>query len=193
MGFPRNLKNFPEIRVFGKLNDDYPLYCDVYLNGSSVPSTTLTFQLVNITDVSYYIFDKGTATSVGTNFLTDTSKAWGVNDYAGGYLMDSSSNLYQIVSNTSDTISIVGTPEAGQYYLMPNATCFYTANSDSDQEWASFYQTTEHIIESGSKIALRGRSIRLKFYNSNADEPWELYKYQIVYEVLKHTSPNARN
>lgn len=64
--------------------------------------------------------ETGEATSVGVNFLTDTSKTWGVNVYAGFTLVDDNAQLYSIVSNTSDTLTLSGglTPSLGSYSLV---------------------------------------------------------------------------
>lgn len=74
----------------------------------------------------------GTATSVGLNFLTDTSKAWVVNAYQSGagvswWLVDSAGTNFLISSNTADTLTVVGTPAAGAYKL-GRVICFAEAN-----------------------------------------------------------------
>jgi len=59
----------------------------------------------------------GTSTSVGTNFLTDTSKNWFTDEVRNLTLVDSSSNEFNIDSCTSDTLTVAGTPAAGVYHL----------------------------------------------------------------------------
>ncbi len=64
--------------------------------------------------------DGGSSTSVGLNFLTDTSQVWTVNQWDGGtfYLRDSIGSYFVIVSNTIDTLTVTGTPTAGAYTVM---------------------------------------------------------------------------
>jgi hypothetical protein len=62
-------------------------------------------------------YDTGTSTSVGDGFLTDTGKNWAINEYQDYTLEDSASTLFAIVSNTDDTLIVVGTPATGAYKI----------------------------------------------------------------------------
>ncbi len=62
---------------------------------------------------------KSNSTSVGLNYLTDTTQYWDINEHTGKILYDSSTNEYTIVSNTSNTLVISGTPASGLYYIFP--------------------------------------------------------------------------
>jgi len=61
--------------------------------------------------------ETGTSTSVGVNFLTDTSKNWYIDEVRGLTLVDVDLHTFTILSNTSDTLTISGTPSAGAYQL----------------------------------------------------------------------------
>ncbi len=65
--------------------------------------------------------ESGTSTSVGSGFLTDTTKNWTQNQFKIGtwVLIDSSSTEFAINSNNENTISVTGTPSSGKYYVMP--------------------------------------------------------------------------
>jgi hypothetical protein len=56
--------------------------------------------------------DSGVTTSTGVNFLTDSTKFWTVNEWAGFLVYDSTGTPFTITSNTSTTLTIVGTPAA---------------------------------------------------------------------------------
>jgi len=60
----------------------------------------------------------GVSTSVGENFLTDESQSFVINEHVGDKLIDSDANEYKIISNTTDTLAISGTPAAGQYHII---------------------------------------------------------------------------
>jgi len=67
------------------------------------------------------VADSGTSTSVGSGFLTDTSKSWITDEHDGAYLKDSAGVYYEITSNTDDTVSISGTPASGAYSIRQQA------------------------------------------------------------------------
>jgi hypothetical protein len=66
-------------------------------------------------------FITGTSTSVAANTLNDTTKAWTVNDFINGVwiLIDSANIEFTITGNTATSITVVGNPAAGTYYILP--------------------------------------------------------------------------
>jgi hypothetical protein len=74
--------------------------------------------------------ESGTSTSVGLNFLADTGKVWYTNQCKNLVLTDSTAASFTVVSNTSNTLTVVGSPAAGAYTLTDDdpgyAVCFAT-------------------------------------------------------------------
>ena len=61
----------------------------------------------------------GVSTSVGTNTLTDSRKAWTVNEFATMYLIDSAGTRFTIASNTATVITVSsGNPASGAYEIV---------------------------------------------------------------------------
>lgn len=64
--------------------------------------------------------ERGVATSVGTNFLEDTTQAWGVNALVGYWLKTDDDQFYQITSNTAIRVNVSAggaTPSLGSYSI----------------------------------------------------------------------------
>jgi len=77
--------------------------------------------------------DSGTSETVGENFLTDTDKSWVVDQWIGYFLVDYTSyGVYEIISNTSDTLTINGTPSAGVYTINSAVEADAVANRPFD-------------------------------------------------------------
>lgn len=112
----------------------------------------------------------GTATSVGLNFLTDTSKTWVVNAYQSGagvawWLIDSAGTIFLISSNTKDTLTVVGTPAAGAYRL-GRVICYAEAN------WTSVVGLASTTDGSNTAIFI---TYNLWLYRSlDAGDTWEI-------------------
>ena len=75
----------------------------------------------NVILVANATVESGTSTSVGSGYLTDTTKNWTQNQFKIGtwVLIDSSITEFSIDSNNENTIYVTGTPAAGKYYVMP--------------------------------------------------------------------------
>lgn len=102
---------------------------------------------VNLSTILVFSSDEivtGNSSSVGTNFLADSSKTWVSNAYAGWKLYDSAGNQFTISSNTSDTIAITGTPIAGLYYIFPVVPA--STSILSNISGVSYLTTTEVIV-----------------------------------------------
>ena len=61
----------------------------------------------------------GTSTSVAATTLTDTRKAWAVNEFATMWLIDSAGTRFTINSNTATALTLAaGTPASGVYEIV---------------------------------------------------------------------------
>jgi len=75
------------------------------------------FGYVSKTYNSMQRVDTGNSTSVGLNFLTDTSKAWFTDERKNLTLYDGIGTPFNVESNTATTLTVVGSPTAGAYVL----------------------------------------------------------------------------
>lgn len=70
----------------------------------------------------------GVSTSVGTNTLTDSYKAWTVNEFATMYLIDSAGTRFTISSNTATVITVSsGNPASGVYEIVKDTATNITS------------------------------------------------------------------
>jgi hypothetical protein len=120
---------------------------------------------VNLSTILVFSSDdivNSSSTSVGTNFLTDTSQTWLADAYAGWKLYDSAGTQFTIASNTSDTLTVTGTPAAGLYYLFPvvPASTAILSNISGIQ-----YVTTTEVIVGLSNPVLLGQSASIALGN----------------------------
>lgn len=70
-------------------------------------------------------FQRGTATAVGSNTLTDGTKTFGVNFYTGAFLKADDNTFYRITSNTGTTFTLAAggaTPSLGVYSVVDFGT-----------------------------------------------------------------------
>jgi hypothetical protein len=148
-----------------------------------------------------------TSTSVGLNFLEDTTKSWFTDENKNLTLHDSGSNTFTVSGNTTDTLTVSGTPLAGAYSLIdddPSYAVAFCSLSDSsnggtgsvkfevsfdDQaNWQTFYDTTggTDLRQATVAIANPGTdySIHITLTNDGSgDGP-------IVYKFLVCTDPS---
>lgn len=93
-------------------------------------------------DVSLAGSPYGRSTSVGTNTLTDTDKAWTVDAFTAGgavgatcYLIDSAGTRFTIASNTTTVLTVSsGNPAAGPYEIVIDTGVDITAGCTSAQK-----------------------------------------------------------
>ena len=122
-------------------------------------ATSATAILVFNADV-----ETGTSTSVGTNFLTDTTKSWTVDDFINGtwILHDAGGTEFTVTANTSNTISVVWTPVACVYYIMPKVPSGTVVKSSVSSVG---YATQEDVIVGKRNPALLGQSQSISLGN----------------------------
>jgi len=107
--------------------NDGLLVCPASLNDSSATPHVITdaggagypLVLSNL-EVSLTGSPYGASTAVAAGSLTDTHKAWTVDEFAGHFLYDVLGNLYYIDSNTATVLSfpVANTPSAGAYTIL---------------------------------------------------------------------------
>ena len=74
----------------------------------------------------------GVSTSVGTNTLTDSRKAWTVDEFATMFLIDSAGTRFTISSNTATTITVAsGNPSSGVYEIVKDTGTDITSGMTS--------------------------------------------------------------
>jgi len=69
--------------------------------------------------------ETGTSTSVGENFLTDTGKSWFTNQCVNLTLVDSASSIFTVTANTPNSLTVAGTPTAGEYSLKDDNPAYF--------------------------------------------------------------------
>ena len=105
-----------------------------YLDNGDDTTADRAFGFVSKTYTDITTVETGTSTSVGLNFLADTSKNWFTDEAKNLTLKDSASSTFTVTSNTSNTLTIAGTPAAGAYSLIdsnPGYTVAFCSFLDS--------------------------------------------------------------
>lgn len=198
--FDEYIKNFNEVRVWGRVNGNYVVNVDYYIDDSLTPSGTFTIDLSNQYFGYYATSEGGASTSAGINFITQTGKTWATNEWEGYYVsLRSGDSVYLITGNSADTLFIDGvgvqydtssdTVADGVWYgkdyiIVPAEQCFYTGSLDDD--YTAYYGGGFDSVEFKNNPYLRGKRIKLKFYTSEANQFFEIFAYQFAYEVLQH-------
>jgi hypothetical protein len=199
--FDEHIKNINEIRVWGRVNGSYPVKVDYYIDDSITASGSFEIDLSS-TFFGYYLSDAGLSTDAGINFIEDTSKSWTNDEWAGQYVyMRATNELRVITGNTADTLYIDGIGvsyntvgdivSSGFWYhkdycIVPATNCFYTHDSGSDSLYTANYGGGFSNVEFKERPFLRGKRIKLRFYTDEANQEFEIFGFQIVYEVLQH-------
>lgn len=107
--------------------------------------------------------DEGTSTSVGLNFLTDTTKTWTVNQWVGFKLYDSAGTEFAITANTATTLTVAGTPVAGHYDILDVSTPTYEGDYFVDNESVLGSTVGDHIVIMADDVSSDDISNTLKF------------------------------
>lgn len=105
------------------------------IQGDSTPNRKFGF-LSKIYN-SMTTIETGSSTSVGQGYLTDTSKNWFTDECKGLILVDSENTEFIVVSNSNQSLGIVGFPASGAYTLkdsLPTAMVAFCSFQDSTQE-----------------------------------------------------------
>jgi len=148
--------------------DPFPYEATLYKN--SIVAGTLPNTVYGWTSKTFFnmtTVESGTSTSVGLNYLADSTKDWFLDEVKNLTLIDSSSNSFTVLANSSYTLTVSGTPSAGAYKLKDDnpayMVCFCTFEDSTEGGGNGFvklevsfddganYQTvldTEHGIDS---------------------------------------------
>jgi len=121
------------------------------IQGDNTPNRTFGF--VSKVYTSITTIDTGSSTSVGTNFLTDTSKTWFTNECKGLTLVDSALDEFEVMSNTLDTLTVVGTPASGAYVLkdtLPSSMVAFCSYQDSTEDSGYGFVKMEVSFDDGA-------------------------------------------
>jgi len=117
--------------------------------------------------------ETGASTDVGLNYLEDTSKNWFTDECKNLTLHDSLDATFNVISNTGDTLTISGTPTAGNYSLIDDnpqysiAFCSYLDSTgggtgyvklevsfDNGANYQTFLDTFNSIDLLGATVAI---------------------------------------
>jgi hypothetical protein len=172
----------------------------IYNGGDVTPDREFSFMSKVYANINRII--TGTSSSVGLNFLADTAKSWFVNECKNLTLVDSAAAEFLVISNTSDTITVDGTPTAGAYYLktgLPTSAVAFCAFEDSSNggygytklevsfDGGSTYQTfldtanNINLLEGTMAIAYTGTSyvVKIKLKNDGSGNGAIVYKFLV--------------
>jgi hypothetical protein len=120
----------------------YPavVYKSYLYNGDDFTASK-SFGFVSKTYTAITTVESGLSSSVGSGFLTDSSKNWFTNQMKNLTLKDSSDNTFTVLSNTSDTLTVSGSPSAGAYSLIDNDPAYAVAFCSLDDSDSGGYGT----------------------------------------------------
>jgi len=175
-------------------------------NGSDT-TVDKEFGFVSKTYTDITTVETSTSTSVGLNFLTDTNKSWFTDEVKSLTLVDSIAQEFTVVSNTSDTLTISGTPNSGAYSLIEDdpsfavAFCSYLDSTnggtgyvklevsfDSGSNYQTFLDTENSVDLLNATVAIGNAGndyiVRLTLKNDGSGDG------SIVYNFLTCTDPS---
>ena len=113
---------------------------------------------VNLSTILVFSSDEvesGTNLVFSPDVMTDATKNWTVNKYAGWILYDSVGAQLPIISNTADSLSIMGDAEPGLYYIFPVVPASTAILSNIS---GTRYLTTTEVIVGLSNPVLLGKT-----------------------------------
>lgn len=95
----------------------------------------------------------GTSTGVGVNYLTDSTQNWFTNECKNLILVDSGANEFTVTENTSNTLTVSGTPLSGSYYLktaLPAYAIAFCSFEDSTEGGGNGFVKLEVSFDGGT-------------------------------------------
>lgn len=161
-----------------------------------------SFGFVSKTYTDITVVETGTSTSVGLNFLADTAKSWFTDECKNLTLIDSIAAEFTVTSNTSNTLTVAGSPTAGAYKLredQPSYAVGFCSYSDSTNggtgyvkmevsfdnggNWQVFLNTESSVdfINSTQVVANSGDDyiVRLTLKNDGAGDGPTVYNFLV--------------
>jgi len=175
--------------------NDAVVYQGTLIQGDATADKSFGFTSVEYEDIT--TIETGTSTDVGTDYLEDTAKEWYTDECKGLTLVDSASSEFEVVSNTSDTLTVSGNPAAGAYSLkddLPgNAVMFCSYNDDTGEvkleasfdggsNYVTFLDTETSVNKLGGTVdisAVQGKDfiVRITIKNDGAGAGPEMYNF----------------
>jgi hypothetical protein len=131
---------------------DARVYANKLDNGEDTTASR-SFGFVSKTYTGITTLITGSSTSVGENFLTDTSKSWYTDECKNLTLTDAVSSTFTVTENDGNTLTVVGTPAAGSYTLKtanPAYAVAFCSYSDSTAGGGNGYVKLEVSFDGGS-------------------------------------------
>lgn len=86
-------------------NNDFMLIHRAFAVGQNGPTVWAT----------YFSKDSYGSGTGALNKMTDSTKAWSTNEWAGYYVCDDTETYFKIISNTATVLTVSGTPSSGDY------------------------------------------------------------------------------
>jgi hypothetical protein len=94
-------------------------------NGDLTPSREFGFISKTYPNITTIV--SSVSTNVGGNFLEDTTQSWFINECTNLTLRDADSFAFTVTGNTTNTISVVGTPVSGGFILIDHDPAYAVA------------------------------------------------------------------
>lgn len=132
--------------------NDARVYANKLDNGEDATAGR-SFGFVSKTYSNLTTLVTSSSTSVGLNFLTDTSKSWFTNECKNLTLTDAAAATFNVTSNNSNTLTVSGTPSAGSYTLktaVPAYAVAFCSYSDSTAGGGNGYVKLEVSFNGGT-------------------------------------------
>jgi hypothetical protein len=181
------------------------IYKSYLYNGDDL-TPNKSFGFISKTYENITTIETGTSTSVGLNYLQDTSKNWYNNQCKNLTLKDSLGSVFNVDSNNNNILTIVGTPTSGVYSLIdknPSYTVVFCTLLDSiwggygsvkievsfnnGVNWQTFYETgVVELRQATVAILNTGVDYVTRFTLTNDSSG----KGPIIYKFLICTDPS---
>jgi predicted phage tail protein len=139
-------RDYPEPFLY-----DAQIYRNSLVSFDTTPSRTSGFTSKTVANMTTYT--TGTSTSVGSGYLTDSSKSWFTNECKNLTLVDSLGTSFTVNSSSSDTLYVTGTPASGSYSLKtanPSYLVAFCTYEDSTEGGGTGFTKMEVSFDDGA-------------------------------------------
>lgn len=130
--------------------------------------------LVSRTPRVYVSVNRGESTSVGTNYLEDTTQNMTTDAFAGMFLKTADDQFYEILSNTAIRFTLDasgGTPTSGAYAVLDLASSPYVSSSSTGTSANTLVDTTQTMTvnEHANRVLLDSNEDLWTIVSNTAD------------------------